>query len=142
LISFGPATIIRTSTFTEEPMSHTIEAVGQIALPVANPDRSQEFYGETLGLPFLYRYGPLVFFSVGNLRLMLSGGEATPVTPSNMCVYFRVDDLDRAHAELQEGGLVFQDKPKLIARMPDHELWMAFFRDPDGHLLALMQEKR
>ena len=73
---------------------------------------------------------------------MLSGGEAKAVTPSNMCVYFRVDDLDRAHADLRDRGLVFQDDPKLIARMPDHELWMAFFRDPDGHLLALMQERR
>jgi methylmalonyl-CoA/ethylmalonyl-CoA epimerase len=24
--------------------------------------------------------------------------------------------------------------------MPDHDLWMAFFADPDGHILALMQE--
>jgi methylmalonyl-CoA/ethylmalonyl-CoA epimerase len=30
----------------------------------------------------------------------------------------------------------------LVARMPDHELWMAFFRDPDANLLALMCEKR
>jgi len=24
--------------------------------------------------------------------------------------------------------------------MEDHDLWMAFFTDPDGHTLALMQE--
>jgi methylmalonyl-CoA/ethylmalonyl-CoA epimerase len=29
-----------------------------------------------------------------------------------------------------------------VAKMPDHELWMAFFRDPDGNLLALMSEVR
>ncbi len=29
-----------------------------------------------------------------------------------------------------------------MAKMPDHELWMAFFRDPDGNLLALMSEVR
>jgi methylmalonyl-CoA/ethylmalonyl-CoA epimerase len=28
----------------------------------------------------------------------------------------------------------------LIAKMDDHDLWMAFFTDPDGHTLALMQE--
>jgi methylmalonyl-CoA/ethylmalonyl-CoA epimerase len=28
----------------------------------------------------------------------------------------------------------------MIAKMPDHELWMAFFRDPDKNLLALMSE--
>jgi hypothetical protein len=26
--------------------------------------------------------------------------------------------------------------------LPDHELWMAFFRDPDENLLALMSEVR
>ncbi len=35
---------------------------------------------------------------------------------------------------------VFTSKPHLIAKMDDHDLWMAFFNDPDGHILALMQE--
>jgi methylmalonyl-CoA/ethylmalonyl-CoA epimerase len=73
---------------------------------------------------------------------MLSGGEERAITPSGNCIYFRVADLDGAYAELKNKGLVFQDEPHLIAKMPDHELWMAFFRDPDGHLLALMAEKR
>jgi len=29
-----------------------------------------------------------------------------------------------------------------LAKMPDHELWLAFFRDPSRNLLALMCEKR
>ena len=123
-------------------MTHLIESVGQIALPVSDPDRSQAFYGETLGLPFLYRFGALVFFSAGNLRLMLSGERREAIAPSSTCVYFQVPDIERAHADLEARGLAFEDGPKLIARMPDHELWMAFFRDPDGHLLALMAEKR
>ena len=123
-------------------MSQTVEGVGQIALPVSDPDRSQAFYGEALGLPFLYRFGPLVFFSAGNLRLMLSGEPRERIVPSTTCVYFRVPDIERAHADLQSRGLAFEDGPKLIARMPDHELWMAFFQDPDGHQLALMTEKR
>jgi methylmalonyl-CoA/ethylmalonyl-CoA epimerase len=35
---------------------------------------------------------------------------------------------------------VFTHKPHLIAEMDDHDLWMAFFTDPDGHTLAVMQE--
>ena len=123
-------------------MNPLIEGVGQVALPVTDPDRSQAFYGETLGLRFLYRFGSLVFFSTGNLRLMLSGGGQQEITPTGNCIYFRVADIDQAHADLSSRGLVFQDEPHLIARMPDHELWMAFSRDPDGHLLALMAEKR
>jgi methylmalonyl-CoA/ethylmalonyl-CoA epimerase len=123
-------------------MSQIIEDVGQIALPVTDPDRSQAFYGDLLGLPLLYRFGALVFFSTGNLRLMLSGGAQREIARTNNCVYFRVADLDHAFAEFKNKGLTFEDEPHLIARMPDHELWMAFFRDPDGHLLALMAEKR
>jgi methylmalonyl-CoA/ethylmalonyl-CoA epimerase len=112
----------------------------QIALTVADADRSQTFYGEVLGLPLLYRFDTLVFFDLGNLRLMLGQGE--DVEPGNACIYLRVGDIDAAHAALGAKGLTFQDGPKLIARMPDHELWMAFFQDPDGHQLALMHEKR
>lgn len=42
--------------------------------------------------------------------------------------------------ELQKRGLSFTRKPHLIAKMDDHDLYMAFFTDPDGHTLALMQE--
>ena len=36
--------------------------------------------------------------------------------------------------------MTFVDAPHCIAEMDDHDLWMAFFRDPDDHLMALMQE--
>jgi len=41
---------------------------------------------------------------------------------------------------LSKRGVSFEKQPHLIAKMPDHELWMAFFRDPDENLLALMSE--
>lgn len=28
------------------------------------------------------------------------------------------------------------------AKMPVHELWIGFLRDPDGNLVGLMEEKR
>lgn len=121
-------------------MSFAIDSIGQVALTIREADRSQAFYGDVLGLTLLYRYGPLVFFDAGNLRLML--GEGPEVSPGNGCVYFRVPDIEAAHAALTARGVAFQDGPTLIARMPDHELWMAFFQDPDGHQLALMTEKR
>lgn len=43
-------------------------------------------------------------------------------------------------AELEKRGAVFASKPHLIAKMDDRDLWTAFFNDPDGHTLALMQE--
>ena len=56
------------------------------------------------------------------------------------CIYFRCADIAFTIAELERRGLAFTGRPHLIARMDDHDLWMAFFRDPDGHTLAVMQE--
>jgi Glyoxalase/Bleomycin resistance protein/Dioxygenase superfamily len=53
-----------------------------------------------------------------------------------------VDDIERACETLAKRGVPFDGKPHLIAKMPDHELWMAFFRDPDRNLLGLMSEIR
>jgi methylmalonyl-CoA/ethylmalonyl-CoA epimerase len=44
-------------------------------------------------------------------------------------------------AQMRGRGVAFVDEPHLIAKMPDHDLWMTFFKDPDGHTLALMSER-
>ena len=120
----------------------SLAALGQIALAVTDADRAQAFYRDTLGLPFLFRFGPLVFFDCAGVRLMLDGGEEGVRTASSGCLYFRIDDIADAHRTLQGRGIAFDDGPHLIAKMPDHELWMAFFKDPDGNQLALMEERR
>jgi methylmalonyl-CoA/ethylmalonyl-CoA epimerase len=55
-------------------------------------------------------------------------------------LYFKVADIAQAHRELVDRGVAFEQEPHLIARMPDHDLWMAFFRDLDRNLLGLMSE--
>ena len=100
--------------------------LGQIALPVSDADRSEAFYGGALGPPKLFRFGNLVFFDCAGVRLMLEG-SAKPVTPlAGVCHYFKVGAMDAAVAELTAKGVVFLDRPHLIAKMPDHELWMSF----------------
>lgn len=120
----------------------TLARIGQIALPVSDPDRAEVFYGEMLGLKKLFRFGALVFFDCAGVRLMLEGSAKTVQPAAGMCHYFRVDSIPDSVAELKGRGLRFEDDPHLIAKMPDHELWMTFFKDPDGHLLALMEERR
>ena len=121
-------------------MPLTLGALGQVALPVADADRAETFYGDTLGLRRLYRYGGLVFFDCAGLRLMLEQVAPGETVNTAGCLYFRCADIDMASAELARRGVTFDSRAHLIARMPDHDLWMAFFRDPDRHCLALMQE--
>jgi methylmalonyl-CoA/ethylmalonyl-CoA epimerase len=116
--------------------------LGQIALPVSNADRSEAFYADSLGLPKLFRFGDLVFFDCGGIRLMLDGAHKAVQPTAAVCHYFKVKEIEAVFAELGGKAVKFVDEPHLVARMPDHELWMTFFNDPDGHLLALMEEKR
>jgi methylmalonyl-CoA/ethylmalonyl-CoA epimerase len=119
-----------------------VTALGQIALTVSDVERSAAFYRDEVGLPFLFSAGPtLAFLSIGNVRLMLSAQEGTFTPGSSTVLYLRVADIEAAHAAMRERGVSFVDEPHLVATMPDHELWMTFFRDPDGHTLGLMSER-
>jgi len=115
--------------------------IGQIAIAVSNTDRSEAFYEQALGLRKLYRYGDLSFFDCAGVRLMLSPPETgAKVEPGQGAIYFRVADLALAVKELKAKGIDVFSEPHLLAPMPDHDLWMAFVRDPDGHLIGLMME--
>jgi methylmalonyl-CoA/ethylmalonyl-CoA epimerase len=117
-----------------------ISQIGQIALPVRDVDRSEAFYEKLLGLRKLFRFGDLSFFDCAGVRLLLDKvQDAESFTPQG-CIYFRCADIALAAGELKKRGVAFTSDPHLIAKMDDHDLWMAFFTDPDGHTLALMQE--
>ncbi|WUJ72029.1 LuxR C-terminal-related transcriptional regulator [Kribbella soli] len=113
-------------------------AIGQIARPVSDIEKAVEFYGDVLGLPHLYTFGDLAFFDCGGTRLFLSTSE-TAAEPS--IIYFRVDDIRTAYDELSARGVDFEQAPHLIHKHDNGvEEWMAFFPDPDGHLLAIMAQ--
>jgi methylmalonyl-CoA/ethylmalonyl-CoA epimerase len=126
---------------TTQPLA--LSRIGQLALTVTDLDRAVTFYGDLLRLQHLFSFPGMAFFDCGGVRLMLTRPEGdNRVVSGGFTVYFHVEDIDAACATLRERGVRFEDDPHLIAKMPDHELWMAFFRDPDGHLLALMCERR
>jgi methylmalonyl-CoA/ethylmalonyl-CoA epimerase len=120
-------------------MAFSLGPVGQIAFNVADADRSEAFYGEVLGLRKLFRFGGLVFFDCGGLRLLLDQ-QAAGAPKLGSPIYFRVADIGLARRELEGRGVKFTDKIHMIAPMEDHDLWMTFFADPDEHILALMME--
>ena len=117
--------------------------LGQIALTVSDVARSTTFFRDAVGLRFLFAAGPtLAFFDLGGVRLMLSAPEKELTPGSSTVLYIKVPDIDAAFEQMKAQGVSFLDQPHLIAKMPDHDLWMTFFRDPDGHTLALMTERR
>jgi len=121
-------------------MPNPITGIGQIAITTNDVQQAVAFYRDGLGLDYLFEAGPLAFFMCGDVRLMLSKAESPEFDHPSSIVYFRVDDIDAARSELIGRGVPFDDEPHLIARMPDHELWMTFFRDPDHNVHALMSE--
>ena len=118
--------------------------IGQIAVPVSNIERAIAFYRDVLGMRFLFQATPpgLGFFDLSGVRLMLDAPAKSQAQHMSSIIYYVVADLDEAVASLSERGVHFDTPPHLVAKLPDHELWMAFFRDPDGNLLALMSEVR
>jgi methylmalonyl-CoA/ethylmalonyl-CoA epimerase len=116
--------------------------IGQIAINVRDLQRAVAFYRDTLGMRFLFQApGGLAFFDCGGVRLMLGVAEKPEFAHPASVLYYAVDDIARAHETLKGRGVTFLDEPHLIARMPDHELWMTFFRDSEENVLALMEER-
>jgi methylmalonyl-CoA/ethylmalonyl-CoA epimerase len=121
-------------------MTVALGRLGQVALPTRDVDRSEAFYGKALGLRRLFRYGDLTFFDCGGVRLLLEKVHDPTQFAAKGVLYYAVADIALAAKELEGRGVVFNDSPHLIAHMPDHDLWMTFFNDPDGNVLALMME--
>ncbi|HEY1305890.1 MAG TPA: VOC family protein [Vicinamibacterales bacterium] len=120
-----------------------LSTIGQIAMAVKDLPRAVAFYRDRLGLRFLFQVPPgLAFFDCDGIRLMIEVPLEKEFDHPGSILYFKVSDIDASYADLEGRGVEFRDEPHLIAKMPDHELWMAFFRDGEGNTLALMCEKR
>jgi methylmalonyl-CoA/ethylmalonyl-CoA epimerase len=114
--------------------------IGQIAINAHDVDRATAFYRDALGLTHLFRAGQLSFFDCGGVRLMLDKAEKPEFDHPSSILYFQVGDIQATYKRLSEGGAKFEDTPHVIAQMPKYDLWMTFFRDTEGNLLALMSE--
>ncbi len=127
---------------SDNPAS-ALSDIGQIGCAVSDLERAVVFYRDTLGLKHLFSAPPgLAFFAAGDVRLMLSRPEKEDSERFTSAIYFKVSDIQAARDALASRGVTFEVEPHRVAKMPDHELWMAFFRDPDRNLLALMCEQR
>jgi methylmalonyl-CoA/ethylmalonyl-CoA epimerase len=121
----------------------SLDRIGQIAINARDVSAAAAFYRDVLGLKHLFDAGPnLTFFDCGGVRLMITQPSAPEFDHPSSVLYFAVADIDAAHGALVAAGTKIERAPQLTAKMPDHELWMCFFRDPANNLMALMCEKR
>jgi catechol 2,3-dioxygenase-like lactoylglutathione lyase family enzyme len=117
-----------------------LDRIGQIAIRAGDIARAVRFYRDTLGMRFLFEVSNLAFFDCGGVRLMLSAPESPEFDHPGSVLYYKVADINATYSALKGRGVDFVDEPHLIARMPDHDLWMVFLRDSEGNTLGLMSE--
>jgi methylmalonyl-CoA/ethylmalonyl-CoA epimerase len=117
-----------------------ISRLGQIAINVHDVNRATAFYRDILGLPLLFTAGSLAFFDCGGVRLMLAAPEKPEFDHPSSVLYFAVPDIAAAYRQMLNRGVRFEGEPHLIAKMPEHDLWIAFFRDSEENLMGLMCE--
>jgi methylmalonyl-CoA/ethylmalonyl-CoA epimerase len=125
-----------------EKTGNRLNKIGQIAVTVSDLDRAFKFYRDNLGLEFLFQVPNMAFFNCAGVRLMLSLPEGEDINRGNSIIYFRVTDIEEMAQIIADRGTSFKTAPHLVAKMKDHNLWMAFFEDSEGNTMALMSEVR
>ncbi len=125
------------------PTSSTLSEIGQIAITVGDVAKATVFYRDVLGLKFLFPAGPnMAFLAAGPVRIMLTTPQGAGEVGKNSILYFKVADIKAAHAAIVARGAKQETEPRMIAKMPDHELWISAVRDPEGNIVELMSEVR
>ncbi|HSW48053.1 MAG TPA: VOC family protein [Candidatus Saccharimonadales bacterium] len=116
-------------------------------LPSTDLQRSRKFYTEMLGLSVKKELSGAISFSAGNgteINLYKRG----PSKADHTVAAFRVTNLEETIDELISKGIVFEqyDFPGLktdekgIAEISAEGERGAWFKDPDGNILAIGQE--
>jgi methylmalonyl-CoA/ethylmalonyl-CoA epimerase len=113
----------------------------QVAQHAGDLDRAAAFYERLLGAPPLARYDPpgLLFFALGETRLLLEQGAATAM------LYLAVDDVRTRVEQLRADDVEVVEEPHVIFQHADDTLgpagtdeWMAFIKDSEGNLVGLV----
>jgi methylmalonyl-CoA/ethylmalonyl-CoA epimerase len=119
-----------------------LSRIGQICVTAHDIDRAVAFYRDKLGMKHLFTVPKMAFFDCAGIMLMLGVPEGPQFDHPSSVVYFDVDDIDGAYRAMLERAVRFEGKPHLVAAMDQYDLWMAFFRDSEENVLALMSRKK
>ena len=117
-----------------------LSEIGQIAVNVQDLERATAFYRDSLGMQHLFSAPGMSFFDCGGVRLMLGVPTEPRFEHPSSILYFQVDDIQAAHAAMAAKGVTFEREPALVAKLEKADLWLAFFQDGEGNVMALMSE--
>ena len=138
---FMPDVIRSNSRFMS--VNPQLSTIRQVAITVSDVEIGVAFYHAILGLNLLFRAGPnLAFLDADGVRIMLTTPQGAGTVGANSILYFSVSDIIAVHNALVNQGAESDRAPALAAKMPDHDLWTGFLRDPDGNLVGLIEEIR
>ena len=119
----------------------TLGSIGQVSRQVRDIEAAVLWYRDVLGLKHLFTFGQLAFFDCQGVRLFLSASKEEGGDTGDSVLYFRTDDIEAAHRDLESRNVKFRGAPHMIHRHESGmEEWMAFFEDVDGKVLALMSQ--
>jgi predicted enzyme related to lactoylglutathione lyase len=118
----------------------SLSQIGQISIIVKDVARATQFYRDVLGMKFLFEAPNLAFFDAGGVRLMLGKAEKPEFERHASILYYKVADIGQAHQALANRGVKVEHDPQIIAKMPDHDLWLSFYKDSEDNHFALMSE--
>ena len=125
---------------TAAPSSPSLARLAQIHVGVGDLARATAFYRDILGVPLLFEVPGMAFFDCAGIRLMLGAAEREDAPRHASILYFRVDDIHAVTSALRAKRVRFEGEPHLVARLERHEVWLAFFRDSEENVMALMSE--
>ena len=109
----------------EQAEGFGLSRIGQIAVTVKDLEKAVEFYRDKLGMKLMFEAQGMAFFDCGPVRLMLGRAEKPELDHPASIIYYQVQDIQKAHQALAARGVRFLAPPHLVARMPDHDLWLA-----------------
>src|SRR5689334_23392181 len=122
-------------------MGAELTGILQAAIPAKDIGRAADFYRDKLGLALLMKAPGMAFFDCGGVRLYVDANPSGMEAGGNTGLYFRADDIERAHAAFRERGVEIHREPHVIARLPGRQVWLMWIRDSESNLLGVMQER-
>ncbi len=118
-----------------------VTGLAQVTINAKDLARATAFYRDRVGLKHLFDAPPAMsFFDCGGVRLLVGVAEKPEFDHPGSILYFRTGDIQGDAARMKAEGVHFRDEPHLVAKLPEREIWIAFFDDTEGNLMALMAE--